>query len=142
VNHAYEVLGDAKKRQLFDEFGEEGLREGFDPERVRAYKDWSSRQGRRSGGRTEDAGRAVDLEDLFGGSAGGGVGDLFGDLMGRARRSRGPANGRARDCPYPARSDRRQSGARRSARRALVHRGPSRRLGALGPRDSACSLSA
>jgi curved DNA-binding protein len=93
VNHAYEVLGDAKKRQLFDEFGEEGLREGFDPERVRAYKDWSSRQGRRSGGRTEDAGRAVDLEDLFGGSAGGGVGDLFGDLMGRARRSRGPAKG-------------------------------------------------
>jgi curved DNA-binding protein len=94
VNHAYEVLGDAKKRQLYDEFGEEGLREGFDPERVRAYKEWSSRQGRGGQGRPEDGGRTVDLEDLFGGPAsGGGMGDLFGDLMGRARRSRGPSKG-------------------------------------------------
>jgi curved DNA-binding protein len=94
VNHAYEVVGDAKKRQLYDEFGEEGLREGFDPERVRAYKDWSSRQGRTRAARGEDGGRPVDLEDLFGGaSSGGGVGDLFGDLMGRARRSRGPSKG-------------------------------------------------
>jgi curved DNA-binding protein len=94
VNHAYEVLGDVKKRQLYDEFGEEGLREGFDPERVRAYKDWSSRQGRSRAARPDEGGRAVDLEDLFGGSSGGaGVGDLFGDLMGRARRSRGPSKG-------------------------------------------------
>ena len=34
VNHAYDVLGDAKKRKLYDEFGEEGLREGFDPDRA------------------------------------------------------------------------------------------------------------
>ena len=42
VNHAYDVLGDAKKRKLYDEFGEEGLREGFDAERVRAYRGWAS----------------------------------------------------------------------------------------------------
>src|SRR5580704_5109840 len=48
VNHAYDVLGDAAKRKLYDEFGEEGLREGFDPERVRAYRGWSSRQGGRA----------------------------------------------------------------------------------------------
>jgi curved DNA-binding protein len=90
VNHAYDVLGDAKKRQLYDEFGEDGLREGFDPERGRAYKEWASRQGR---GHRPDAGApAVDLEDLFGGSSGG-VSDLFGDLMGRARRPRGPSKG-------------------------------------------------
>lgn len=93
VNHAYEVLGDAKKRQLYDEFGEDGLREGFDPERVRAYKDWSSRQARSRTGRPDDAGGAVNLEDLFGGAPSGGMGDLFGDLMGRARRSKGPSKG-------------------------------------------------
>src|SRR3974390_1976318 len=93
VNHAYEVLSDGKKRKLYDEFGEEGLREGFDPERVRAYRQWSSRQGRGThpGGPGGYPGQTVDLEDLFGGAGGGagGFGDLFGDLMGRARRQRG-----------------------------------------------------
>jgi curved DNA-binding protein len=94
VNHAYDVLGDAKKRKLYDEFGEEGLREGFDPERVRAYKEWASRQGGgRAGPFPQDAGRTVDLEDLFGGSTSGGIGDLFGDILGRSRRSRGPSKG-------------------------------------------------
>jgi curved DNA-binding protein len=99
VNHAYDVLGDAKKRKLYDEFGEDGLREGFDPERVRNYRDWSSRQGGgggRGGGGFGGGGQAVDLEDLFGqagaGQAGG-FGDLFGDMMNRSRRQRGPVKG-------------------------------------------------
>jgi curved DNA-binding protein len=94
VNHAYDVLGDAKKRKLYDEFGEEGLREGFDAERARAYRGWASRQP--SGGRNGFAGaEGFDPEELFGGAAagGGGFSDLFGDLMGRARRSRGPMRG-------------------------------------------------
>ena len=39
--------------------------------------------------------QAVDPEDLFGdaGAHGAGFGDLFGDLMGRARRQRGPVKG-------------------------------------------------
>ncbi|HEY3819512.1 MAG TPA: DnaJ C-terminal domain-containing protein [Polyangiaceae bacterium] len=99
VNHAYDVLGDAKKRKLYDEFGEEGLREGFDPERVRNYRDWSSRQGPARGGAPGGfggGGQTVDLEDLFGqaGSGGaGGFGDLFGDIMNRSRRQRGPVKG-------------------------------------------------
>jgi curved DNA-binding protein len=97
VNHAYDVLGDAKKRKLYDEFGEDGLREGFDPERVRAYREWSSRQGRGGAGAGGYPGQTVDLEDLFGrGNATGGTGgfgDLFGDLLGRTRRARGPMKG-------------------------------------------------
>jgi curved DNA-binding protein len=92
VNHAHEVLSDAKKRALYDEFGEEGLREGFDPDRMRAYRQWSTRQARGvpSGGRY--VGEPQDLEDLFsGGSAG--FGDLFGEVIGRTRRHRGPTKG-------------------------------------------------
>lgn len=98
VNHAYDVLSDAKKRKLYDEFGEEGLREGFDPERVRAYRDWAARQGARGGAGAYGggAGEQVNLEDLFGqggGAGAGGFGDLFGDLFSRARRQRGPVKG-------------------------------------------------
>jgi curved DNA-binding protein len=90
VNHAYDVLGDAKKRALYDEFGEEGLREGFDAEKSRAYRDWS----RRAGGTAYGGARGgVDMEDLFGRGSGGGLGDMFEELMGRARRSRGPMRG-------------------------------------------------
>jgi curved DNA-binding protein len=95
VNHAYDVLGDAKKRQLYDEFGEDGLREGFDPDRMRAYRRWATEQG--AGGprvRYGTGGQTVDLDDLFGGAnSGAGLGDLFGDLIGRARRGRGPVKG-------------------------------------------------
>src|SRR5215470_5586729 len=81
VNHAFDVLGDAKKRAIYDEFGEDGLREGFDPERARAYKRWAGQQARggvRGGG--------VNLEDLFGGENGEvhvstNAGDFFGDLF-------------------------------------------------------------
>jgi curved DNA-binding protein len=96
VNHAYDVLGDAKKRKLYDEFGEDGLRDGFDAERVRAYRDWSARQGRGGSGPGDGSigGGTVDLEDLLGASGGqGGFADLFGDLVGRSRRQRGPSKG-------------------------------------------------
>jgi curved DNA-binding protein len=93
VNHAYDVLGDDAKRKLYDEFGEDGLREGFDAARQRAYRDWASTQGRGGGG--FGGGGGVDVEDLFGGGARspGGFGDIFGDFIGRARRPRGPAKG-------------------------------------------------
>ncbi len=93
VNHAFDVLSDPTKRKLYDEFGEEGLREGFDADKVRAYKQWSSAGGgaRRGGG----AG-GVRLEDLFGGQAaqGGDISDILGDMFARGgRRPRGPTPG-------------------------------------------------
>lgn len=92
INRAHDVLGDPKKRKLYDEFGEEGLREGFDPARVRAYRDWASRQ--RAAGGAAGGAQTFDLEDMMGGGgASGGFGDLFGDLIGRARRGRGPSKG-------------------------------------------------
>jgi curved DNA-binding protein len=91
VNHAFDVLHDAKKRGIYDEFGEEGLRDGFDPERARQYKAW---QGQPGGGGGGGRGRAVSFEDLFGAQTqnGGSGFEGFGDLFG-GRRRRGPQKG-------------------------------------------------
>ena len=102
VNHANDVLGDPAKRKIYDEFGEEGLRDGFDPARARAYSQWAGQQrgggGGFRGGRHPPGVEEVNLEDLFsgrvgGGGATGGAGDMFGDLFGRGRRPRGPSKG-------------------------------------------------
>jgi molecular chaperone DnaJ len=79
---AYDALTDERKRKLYDEFGEEGLQAGFDPEKMRAYKQWSSEGGFAfgRGGRSAPSGAGFSFEDL--------VGDLFG---GGGRRRTSPA---------------------------------------------------
>jgi len=74
ASFAYDVLNDADKRKLYDEFGEEGLQPGFDPQKMRAYKEWSSGGGFQFGGRESGGGRSSFafedfLGDLFGGGA-------------------------------------------------------------------------
>jgi len=95
ASYASEVLLNAKKRKLYDEFGELGLREGFNPE---AYRNYARGAGAGGG--------FGNLEDLLGqmgiggrgARRGGGFADLFGNevmdsIFGRGGRAAGaPAN--------------------------------------------------
>jgi curved DNA-binding protein len=85
VNRAHQVLGDADKRAMYDEFGDMALREGFDADAARAYS-----RARRSGPRGNGG---FSFEDILGG--GGNIGDLFGDMFrgNGARASRRPTKG-------------------------------------------------
>jgi DnaJ-class molecular chaperone len=85
VSHAYDVLSDTKKRKLYDEFGELGLKEGFDPDQVRQYQSWQSGQP----GGVQWSGRIEDFLHGVGGAQGVDVGDLsdiFGNFSGRRPR--------------------------------------------------------
>jgi curved DNA-binding protein len=90
VSSAYEVIGDADKRGLYDEFGEMSLTQGFDPTRARAYK--RARAGRGPGSpfsNFNDA-RGTNFDDLLSQMFGGGrvrdADDLMGNARGRSRR--------------------------------------------------------
>ncbi len=92
VSAANEVLSDPKRRQSYDEFGEESLRTGFDPELARAARAWGGggRRGVRgapSGGVPRGGAESpfdFDLGDLFGEMFGGGAPRAAG---GRRRRA-------------------------------------------------------
>ena len=83
VSAAYAVISDAEKRKLYDEFGEMGLREGFDPESYHAATQGAggfggfdfgdifgaAARGQRAGG--QGGHFEFNLEDLLGGAGGG-----------------------------------------------------------------------
>lgn len=89
VSRAYETLSDPEKRSLYNEFGEIGLREGFDPERARYARNWQGSGGfdfSEIFGKGAGASGEVNLEDLLSGAVGG-FGSRFGG--GRRRAARG-----------------------------------------------------
>ncbi len=75
ITQAHEVLSDEEKRRVYDEFGEEGLRSGFDPEQARRYSQWQQTGGFGRGGGgpnvytdiffDQDANRGASFEDFF-----------------------------------------------------------------------------
>ncbi|HEY2735602.1 MAG TPA: DnaJ domain-containing protein, partial [Polyangiales bacterium] len=67
VSHASDVLLNKKKRALYDEFGEIGLKEGFNADQARQYRSRPSSGGGPGFGSPGDLG---DLEDLLGGLRG------------------------------------------------------------------------
>lgn len=90
LSAAYEILSDSEKRAIYDEFGADAKKLGYDPERAEEYRQWRRRAEASAG---------------FGGGAPGGSGpfgagegasyadleDLIGNLFGR--RPRGPRRG-------------------------------------------------
>lgn len=77
ISRAYDCLGDKEKRKNYDEFGEDGLQAGFDAEKARQYKQWSSHQHEGGGQAGQGFGRYESYEDIFG--------DLFGSAGGAGR---------------------------------------------------------
>lgn len=108
ISFAYDVLSDAEKRKLYDEFGTEGLQAGFDPARAREFRQW------RSSGR----GFAFTGEDAFNFGPGGrgtgrrrrataggddrGFADILNEMFGAAGR---PQPERGTDLEYPLEVD-------------------------------------
>ena len=83
VNAAYHMLGDVKKRKMFDEFGTEAFRPGFDARAARSFRNFGGGFGTPGG---PGPGAAFDFEDIM---------NMFVGGQGRARRrpSRGPRRG-------------------------------------------------
>ena len=94
VTAASEVLTDPKRRALYDEFGPDSLRTGFDEKKAEAYRQWKRQGPGRAGGVPFDLG---DFERVEVGDLGAfDFGSIFGDLFGRGRARRpGPAAGGA-----------------------------------------------
>jgi curved DNA-binding protein len=79
VTAAFEVLSDEKRRKLYDEFGPDSLRSGFDDKRAEEYRRWK-REGAPSGGMPFDFG---DYSRVHVGDYGAfDFGSIFGDLFG------------------------------------------------------------
>ncbi|WNG26306.1 J domain-containing protein [Cystobacter fuscus] len=103
LNAAFEVLSDEKKRKLYDEFGEEAAKLGFDEKKAQQYRAYKAARASGGGmpfGGGGGGGGGVDFDlgdilgDIFGRAGGGGGGVDIGEIFGRAGgRASGPTPG-------------------------------------------------
>ncbi|MGB6064932.1 MAG: molecular chaperone DnaJ [Desulfomonilaceae bacterium] len=94
ISEAHEVLSAPEKRKIYDEFGYDGLRAGFDPEQARQYRQWQQAGGFERGAGTrgpfrggpsgQESFKYSGFEDVFS--------DLFGGATGPSA-PRGPRKG-------------------------------------------------
>ncbi|MBK6685651.1 MAG: J domain-containing protein [Deltaproteobacteria bacterium] len=79
IAQAFDVLGDEKKRALYDELGEDAEKIGYDPDKAATYRQWA--QAQKGGGPARGAGGkgglGFDLGDLFSQAGFGGGGGGF-----------------------------------------------------------------
>jgi molecular chaperone DnaJ len=87
ISGAYDVLSDAQKRKLYDEFGMAGVQSGFDAEAAREFRDRGARRWATGdeGVGAEGFGGYTRFEDIFG--------DIFGGEGGPLRGSRSRRGG-------------------------------------------------
>ena len=85
VNEAYDVLGDEKKRKLYDQYGFAAFQEGFDPEAAKRASSGGFRSGFGRGG----FGQNGYQEFHFEGNDMDDMGDIFGDMFGGMFHGRG-----------------------------------------------------
>ncbi|MFM7203371.1 MAG: DnaJ C-terminal domain-containing protein [Myxococcota bacterium] len=104
INVANDVLCDPEQRKLYDEFGEEVLRPGFDANQARAFRQYSGGFGGRGGAPGGGFGGFEDMFSRMGGAQGrssaggfGGMEDLFGGIFGGGGGGRGMRAARGRD---------------------------------------------
>ena len=98
VSEAHDALADPEKRKIYDEFGEDGLKAGFDADQARQWRQYSSGGGRGgpgyysdfsfNGGNVNYSGLNDFLRDMFGGGGGGGAQGFSG-----RPHARGPQKG-------------------------------------------------
>ena len=88
LNEAFEVLSDQKKRKLYDEFGDEAAKLGWDEAKAAQYRSYKSGGGRQGsgfpGGFSVD-GSGADFESI--------LSEMFGQQRRGARRAPGPRAG-------------------------------------------------
>ncbi|MBK7858803.1 MAG: DnaJ domain-containing protein [Archangiaceae bacterium] len=84
IGEAFDVLGDAKKRKLYDEFGDDAAKLGWDEKKAEQYRQYKSPragQSRSSGG--------MPFNFDFGGQAGGAEGFDFESILGEMFNAQG-----------------------------------------------------
>ncbi len=94
VSEAYDVLSDAEKRKTYDEFGDDGLRAGFDPEQARQYRQW---QQTGFGGRRGGTSFNFNPYAESGTYKYSGFEDIFGDLFGTGASQASSSSEKGRD---------------------------------------------